>query len=55
MRAASGYLSGDPAQLHIGLPVASEIFDLEIDWGDGEIMHIEEIESNTHVAVTHSA
>jgi hypothetical protein len=35
MRAASGYLSGDPARVHFGLPEASQPLRLEVEWADG--------------------
>lgn len=52
VRAASGYLSGDPSGLHIGLPDDSEIFPLDIDWGDGQITRLETVEPNTHITIT---
>lgn len=34
--AASGYLSGDPARLHFGLPDNTSIAQIEVLWPDGE-------------------
>jgi enediyne biosynthesis protein E4 len=35
MRAASGYLSGDPARVHFGFPGESELLRLDVVWPDG--------------------
>ncbi|MBV7330481.1 CRTAC1 family protein [Chloroflexi bacterium TSY] len=40
VRAASGYLSGDPAQIHFGLPNDSQPLHLEIKWPDGKVSTI---------------
>ena len=37
VRASSGYLSGDPAEVHFGVPVGSESLTLEVTWPDGEV------------------
>ncbi|MEM7535307.1 MAG: CRTAC1 family protein, partial [Chloroflexota bacterium] len=37
VRVSSGYLSGDAARVHFGLPVNSEIEMLEVRWPDGEV------------------
>jgi hypothetical protein len=36
IRATSGYLSGDPAEAHFGLPSGSNSISIEITWPDGE-------------------
>jgi hypothetical protein len=36
-RAGSGYLSGDPARIHFGIPSNSEIHRLEVRWPDGQV------------------
>ncbi|UCH24900.1 MAG: CRTAC1 family protein [Trueperaceae bacterium] len=41
VRAASGYLSGDPARLHFGVPVGSSVEALEIRWPDGRVSLLE--------------
>ncbi len=50
--ASSGYLSGDPSQLHFGFPEASELIRLEIIWTDGTQSSIETLTSNTHMVIT---
>ncbi|MGB1285929.1 MAG: CRTAC1 family protein [Aggregatilineales bacterium] len=50
--AASGYLSGDAAQIHFGLPDDSEIDYLELIFPDGERFEITEVTQNTHFQIT---
>jgi enediyne biosynthesis protein E4 len=40
VRAGSGYLSGDPPQLHFGFPSHAALFKLEILWPDGQISEV---------------
>ncbi len=54
VRAGSGYLSGDPAQLHFGLPADATIDRLEIHWPDGATSTVDDLEGQTHVMVTRS-
>ncbi len=46
VRAASGYLSGDPSRIHFGFPVESRLEALDIRWPDGEISTIAAPEAN---------
>jgi hypothetical protein len=48
--ASSGYLSGDSQIAHFGLPIESEILDLEILWPDGTISHHHQL--NQHTIIT---
>ena len=41
VRVASGYLSGDPPQVHFGFPHNAELYSLEIQWPDRFITIIE--------------
>jgi len=41
VRAASGYLSGDPARIHFGVPPGATPRELEIRWPDGAVSVIE--------------
>ena len=50
--ASSGYLSGDPAQLHFGFPETSELINLEIYWLDGTMTTIDNLDVNTQVLIT---
>ncbi len=52
VRAGSGYLSGDPAQMHFGVPAAATIETLEIHWRDGAVSVVEGIAAGTEVTVT---
>ncbi len=52
VRAASGYLSGDPARVHFGFPNDANLLDLEIVWPDGTVSQIEKPAPNTRLTVT---
>ncbi|MGH2544382.1 MAG: CRTAC1 family protein, partial [Ardenticatenaceae bacterium] len=39
--AASGYLSGDPARIHFGLPAEAELQALDVQWPDGRLSKVE--------------
>jgi hypothetical protein len=52
IRAASGYLSGDPAQIHFGFPSNAVLDFLEIQWPDGAVSRIEGLFSRTRLIVT---
>jgi len=41
MRASGGYLSGDPAQVHFGLPEGTKVEAMGIRWPDGKISIVE--------------
>lgn len=52
VKAASGYVSGDPTRIHFGFPQVEDIQSLEIQWPDGTISTIEGLSGNTMVRVT---
>ncbi|MEM7033237.1 MAG: ASPIC/UnbV domain-containing protein [Chloroflexota bacterium] len=52
VRVASGYLSGDPARMHFGLPADTELEMLEIRWPDGTITQIDTLEPQTLLQIT---
>ena len=52
VRAASGYLSGDPARVHFGFPNDADLLDLKIVWPDGTVSQIEQPTANTRLTVT---
>jgi len=52
VRAVSGYLSGDPPQIHFGLPLGALAQRLEIRWPDGKISNITDPAAQTLIAVT---
>jgi hypothetical protein len=51
VRAASGYLSGDPARVHFGLPPGTVAGRLEIEWPDGARSSITDIAPGYHLQV----
>ncbi len=51
VRTASGYLSGDPARVHWGLPGSATVQRLEIVWPDGAMSTLDGISTNTLVTV----
>lgn len=46
VRAASGYLSGDPARVHFGFPVDAKLETLEVQWPDGKVSIVDKIEAH---------
>lgn len=42
VRAVSGYLSGDPASVHFGVPQDSDPLSLEVHWPDGAVTWLEQ-------------
>ncbi|MEZ4865351.1 MAG: CRTAC1 family protein [Caldilineaceae bacterium] len=52
VRAASGYLAGDPARLHFGLPPDAIISYLEIRWPDGYLSEVTGLQPGTRVVIT---
>ena len=51
VKAASGYLSGDPARIHFGLPDGADL-RLEIVWPDGKTSRVDDPRPNSLVTVT---
>ena len=51
VRVASGYLSGDPSQVHFGIPEGATMNMLEIIWPDGMKTQIETLNNHTHLSV----
>jgi cytochrome c peroxidase len=52
VRSGSGYLSGDPARLHFGMPAGASIEALEIRWPDGVRSTLDKLQPNTLVTVS---
>jgi enediyne biosynthesis protein E4 len=52
VRATSGYLSGDPPQIHFGLPQNAVAQRLEIRWPDGKLSTIANPAAQTSISVT---
>jgi hypothetical protein len=52
VRAISGYLSGDPARLHVGIPAGATVERLEIRWPDGAVSELDAPPLNHHLTVT---
>ncbi|MCB9159398.1 MAG: CRTAC1 family protein [Caldilineaceae bacterium] len=51
VRAGSGYISGDPTQVHFGLPADATLIHLEILWPDGAISLVENPQADTLLRV----
>ena len=52
VKAASGYLSGDPARIHFGFPQDAALQSLEIHWPDGAVSQVEGLAGNTLLQIT---
>ncbi|MCP4167235.1 MAG: CRTAC1 family protein [Chloroflexi bacterium] len=52
VKAASGYLSGDPARIHFGLPHDADMRWLEITWPDGETTVVDDLQAGTIISVS---
>jgi hypothetical protein len=52
VKAASGYLSGDVARVHFGLPAGATVEQLVVHWPDGAVSRIPAPELHTLVTVT---
>jgi hypothetical protein len=55
VRAASGYLSGDPARVHFGVPTGSQPLSLQIRWPDGAVSEVSNIATETLLVIKRSA
>ena len=51
VRVSSGYLSGDPSRLHFGFPQDSQPFGLIINWPDGQLSHVRDLEPNQLIKI----
>jgi hypothetical protein len=51
VRSASGYLAGDPSNIHFGFPVGADLDHLEIQWPDGAMSVVENVKPGTLVSV----
>jgi hypothetical protein len=52
VRAVSGYLSGDPARIHFGVPAGAVPQRLEVRWTDGVVSSVDAPATGTLVTVT---
>ena len=55
VKSSSGYLSGDPARVHFGIPENATLLGLDILWSDGATSSVSDISTNTLVIVTREA
>ena len=51
VRAASGYLSGDPTRIQFGFPTNAELLELQVSWPDGAVSQITDLKSQTILEV----
>ena len=52
VRAVSGYLSGDAAQLHFGIPAGALLEQLAIRWPDGATSVVDAPTAGRHLTIT---
>ena len=52
IRAASGYLSGDAARIHFGIPEGTVLERLEIIWPDGALSEVIDLQPSQRLTVT---
>ncbi len=52
VRTTSGYLSGEPARIHFGVPAGATIQHLDVIWPDGKVSRVKKIQSQTLNEVT---
>jgi hypothetical protein len=52
VRAGSGYLSGDPAQVHFGVPPGAALRWLDVRWPDGRVSSADVLTSQTLLTIT---
>ena len=52
VRAASGYLSGDPPRLHFGFPTNTSLYSLEIHWPDSVVSIVTDLSPQTLLKVS---
>jgi len=52
VRSNSGYLSGDPARVHFGLPEESKLIRLTIEWPDGAISTVSQLSAQTIMTIS---
>jgi len=52
IRAASGYLSGNSARVHFGLPDQSQPHYLEIRWPDGAVSRVDDLMAGTMLTIS---
>jgi enediyne biosynthesis protein E4 len=51
VKAVSGYISGDPAQIHFGFPQDAELQSLEIYWPDAVVSRVESLTINRLIQI----
>jgi len=52
VRAGSGYLSGDPARVHLGFPAEAGLQRLDIYWPDGQVSSVNSLAAHTRITIT---
>ena len=52
VRVASGYLSGDPPQVHFGFPTDTKLYSLEIQWPDRIVTIVRDLQPMTLLTVS---
>jgi hypothetical protein len=52
VRATSGYISGEPARVHFGIPQNATMEHLDVIWPDGKASRVDKIDLQTLIEVT---
>ncbi len=52
VRATSGYISGEPARVHFGIPKDATIQHLDVIWPDGKVSRVDKLDLQTLIEVT---
>ena len=55
VKAAGGYLSGDPARIHFGFPADTALRRLEIRWPDGAVSTADPLSPQTRLNVVRTS
>ena len=55
VKSGGGYLSGDPARVHFGIPEGAAVTGLDILWPDGAASQLADLSANTLLTVTREA
>jgi len=54
LTATSGYLAGNPMRLHFGFPFGSTLQALSVQWPDGNVTTVTDLQPNTLITVNYS-
>ena len=55
VKSGGGYLSGDAARVHFGVPEGAAVTGLDVLWPDGATSQLADLSANTLLTVTREA